>query len=54
MVSPTTGSSIGAYDVGSSAFKYGGLIQEIVLYPTNSSADRTGIETNINDFYSIF
>jgi len=54
MITPTTGSSIGAYDVGSSTAKYGGLIQEIVLYPTNSSSNRTGIEANINDFYSIY
>jgi hypothetical protein len=31
-----------------------GNIQEIVLYNSDESSNRTGIETNINDFYSIF
>jgi hypothetical protein len=31
-----------------------GKIQEYLLYPSNQSTNRTGIETNINDFYSIF
>jgi hypothetical protein len=31
-----------------------GSLQEIVFYPSNKSSDRIGIETNINDFYSIF
>jgi hypothetical protein len=29
-------------------------VQEIILYPSNKSADRTGINTNINSFYSIY
>jgi len=29
-------------------------ISEIVLYTSDQSANRTGIETNINDFYSIY
>jgi hypothetical protein len=53
MTTPTTGSSIGAYDVGSSTEKYGGLIQEIVLHPSDQSANRTGIESNIATFYDI-
>jgi len=31
-----------------------GTMQEIVLYKSNESTNRTGIETNINDFYSIY
>jgi hypothetical protein len=31
-----------------------GSIQELILYPSNQSSNRTGIETNINDFYSIY
>lgn len=31
-----------------------GNIQEFILYPSNQSSNRTGIETNINDFYSIY
>ena len=31
-----------------------GTIQELIVYPTNQSSNRTGIENNINDFYSIY
>jgi hypothetical protein len=31
-----------------------GVIQEMIIYNSNESAYRTGIETNINDFYSIY
>jgi hypothetical protein len=31
-----------------------GNIQEIIIYPSDQSSNRTGIETNINDFYSIY
>ena len=31
-----------------------GKIQEIILYPSNQSSNRTGISDNINDFYSIY
>lgn len=31
-----------------------GKIQEIVIYGTNQSLNRTGIETNINDYYAIY
>jgi len=31
-----------------------GNIQEIVIYDTDQSSNRTGIETNINDFYNIY
>ena len=33
---------------------YTGNIQEIIIYNSNQSSNRTGIETNINDFYSIY
>ena len=29
-------------------------MQELVFYPSDQSSNRTGIETNINDFYSIY
>ena len=29
-------------------------IQELILYTSDQSSNRTGIETNINDFYSIY
>jgi hypothetical protein len=31
-----------------------GKTQEIIIYNSNESSNRTGIETNINDFYSIY
>jgi len=33
---------------------WAGNIQEIILYPSDQSSNRTGIETNINDFYNIY
>ena len=36
------------------AYIFNGSIQEIVFYTINKSLVRTGIETNINDFYSIY
>ena len=33
---------------------WNGPLQEIIIYSTDESANRTGIETNINTFYSIY
>jgi len=33
---------------------YDGSLQEIIIYPSDQSANRTGIETNINDHYGIY
>ena len=33
---------------------FGGIAQEMILYPTRDLTSRGGIETNINDFYSIY
>ena len=33
---------------------FDGKYQELILYPSDQSTNRTGIETNINDFYSIY
>jgi hypothetical protein len=33
---------------------YNGLQQEVVFYNSDQSSNRTGIEDNINDFYSIY
>ena len=38
--------------VNSSTF--GGTIQEMIFYQSNESTNRSGIETNINDFYTIY
>ena len=31
-----------------------GYIQELVIYPSNQTTNRTGIESNINTYYSIY
>jgi len=33
---------------------YDGTLQEVIVYKIDNSSNRTAIETNINDFYSIF
>ena len=38
----------------SSVEDWKGFIQEIVIYPTDQTSDKTPITTNINDFYSIY
>lgn len=38
----------------SSSFIYDGNVQEIIFYNSDQSSNRTGIETNINDYYSIY
>jgi hypothetical protein len=53
MLTPTTGSSIGAYDVGDSATKYDGFIQEIILYASDQSSNRPSIESNINNYFLV-
>ena len=52
MDAPTTSSRIGAYD--NSSGTYTGIQQELIVYASNELSNRTGIETNINDFYSIY
>ena len=37
-----------------SIFDFNDQIQEIILYASDQSSNLTGIETNINDFYSIY
>ena len=39
---------------GSASFMVDGLMQEIIFYPQDESSNRSGIQTNINDFYSIY
>ena len=36
------------------SFYSNGNLQEVIVYDSDQSANRTGIETNINDFYSIY
>lgn len=49
----TSGISIGKR-YGSLAGYFNGYTNEVIIYPNNQSSNRTGIETNINDFYSIY
>jgi len=41
-----------SFNGGGSPFQ--GYLQEVVFYASDQSSNRTGIETNINDFYSIY
>lgn len=45
-------SEIGRYHI--STFSFQGNTQELIFYPSDQSSNRTGIETNINSFYSIY
>jgi len=46
-------SYIGSRADGLAAF-FNGKIQELITYKSDQSANRTGIETNINDYYDIY
>jgi hypothetical protein len=39
---------------GNSSFLYSGKISEFIIYDSNQGSNISGIETNINDFYSIY
>jgi hypothetical protein len=39
---------------GGVANYYKGLMQEIILYPSNQTGNNTGINTNINSYYAIY
>jgi hypothetical protein len=44
-----------AFNIGKyTGFEFGGSFQEIIIYNSNQSANRTGINTNINTFYTIY
>jgi len=49
-------SETGKVYIGSSEIydQFQGKIQEVFIYDTDQSSNRTGIETNINNFYSIY
>ena len=44
----------GCYNCGGGNGSWIGLVQEVVLYESDQSSNRTAIETEINTFYSIF
>ena len=46
--------NVGIMSAGNGGQYGDGKLQELVIYPNDQSTNRTGIETNINDFYSIY
>ena len=50
----TIGGARGIGSPVSSSYGWVGSIYELIVYDVNQSTNRTGIETNINDFYSIY
>lgn len=51
--SPFGNLQIGTVDTNPT-YTFDGNLQEIVLYATDQSNNRSGIETNVNDFYNIY
>jgi hypothetical protein len=47
-----TGSSIG--QISWAAFPFGGSVKELIIYPSDQSANRVAIEANINNQYDIY
>lgn len=45
---------VGQLRLTGSSESYTGGVQELIIYPSDQSANRTGIETNINDHYGIY
>jgi hypothetical protein len=46
----------GAEEIGSigSAYRWDGRMREIIIYPSDQSANREAIEANINNQYDIY
>ena len=47
-----TNPMLGAFQIGDSTSDF--KLNEFIMYNSNQSTNRTGIETNINDFYNIY
>jgi hypothetical protein len=45
--------TIGVYSIFSGSTDFDGWFSELIVYPTDQSANRVGIETNITNYYSI-
>jgi hypothetical protein len=52
----TSNTNSAASFIGANSFGvlFAGGISEVIIYETNQSSNNTGINTNINDFYSIY
>lgn len=46
--------NIGSFTSSNSTYSFDGKYQELIHYDSDQSSNRSGIETNINDFYSIY
>lgn len=46
--------NIGSFTPTNSAYAFDGKYQELIHYGSDQSTNRSGIETNINDYYSIY
>ena len=51
-VTNNSNNAIGAF--GEHSARWDGSIQEVIIYPSDQSANRTNIETNINNHYNIY
>jgi hypothetical protein len=51
---PSGNNSLTDLRIGAGGAGFVGYKQEVVIYPSDQSANRAGIETNINDYYSIY
>ena len=49
----TSNMAIGGRSAGPAEY-FDGIIQEFIIYNSDQSSNRSGIESNINDFYSIY
>jgi hypothetical protein len=45
---------VGGRDVGTDGLYFKGKIQEIILFTSEQSANKSGINTNINNYYNIY
>ena len=50
----STNTYIGAGADGATSRRYNGTVQELITYKSNQSSNRPNIETNINNYYSIY
>lgn len=54
----TSGASPSSFSIGyrndNNTQYWNGRMSELIIYPSDQSSNRTGIETNINNFYSIY
>ena len=54
MVNASTSAWTDSQYNGYSTYEFSGNVQELVIYPSDQSSNRAGIESNINDYYTIY